>query len=275
MKRGTIEHPKTLQLASVLNIRLLEAVGLLESLWHWTAKYSPRGDIGQYPDEFIAHGIHWQGKADVIAALIQCRWIDRHSEHRLIVHDWHEHADESTKKAMFRKGLRFATCPDNVPPTSGQCPDNVATKSGQNPDSVQKKSEISPDNVPPEIRPHARSQSQSQSQSLLPPEGPPSTCGRTKSCSIQGIELAQQLLATLSAKEGITFTDSEARQWGRQFDVLVRKGEPVANLLAFIEWHRENYDAQYMPKLSKPWDLTDKWLKFGHAFKTWKEERLQ
>ena len=51
MKRGTIDHPKTLQLASVLKIRLLEAVGLLESLWHWTAKYSPRGNIGQYPDE--------------------------------------------------------------------------------------------------------------------------------------------------------------------------------------------------------------------------------
>ena len=275
MKRGTIDHPKTLQLAAVLKIRLLEAVGLLESLWHWTAKYSPRGNIGQYPDEFIAHGIHWQGRGDVIDALIQCRWLDRSAEHRLVVHDWHEHADESTKKSMLRRGLLFVTCPEKVAPLSGLCPDTVQTKSGESPDNVQTKTETNPDNVPPEIRPHARSQSQSQCQSLLPPEGPPSTCGRTKSCSVQGIELAQQLLATLSAKEGVTFTDGEARQWGRQFDVLVRKGEPVANLLAFIEWHRENYDAQYMPKLSKPWDLTDKWLKFGHAFKTWKEERLR
>ena len=273
MKRGTIEHPKTLQLASVLKIHLLEAVGLLESLWHWTAKYSPRGDIGQYPDEFIAHGIHWHGKGDVIAALIQCRWVDRSEEHRLVVHDWHEHADDSTKRSMLRKGLQFVTCPDSVPTKSGQCSDNAPPSSGQSPDNAPTPTGNSPDTV----RPHARSQSQclSQSQSLLPPEGPPATSGRAKSCSIQGIGLAQKLLATLSVKEGVTFTGSEERQWGRQFDVLVRKGEPVKNLLAFIEWHRENYEAQYMPKLSKPWDLTDKWISFGHAFKTWKEERLQ
>lgn len=282
MKRGTIDHPKTLQLASALKIRLLEAVGILESLWHWTAKYSPRGNIGQYPDEFIAHGIHWQGKGDVINALIQCRWLDRSHEHRLVVHDWHEHADESTKKSMLRKGLRFVTCPDNVPPLSGQCPDNGPSTSAPSPENDRPKPGQSPDNVPPpsgqspdSVRPHARGQSQSLSQSLLPPEGSPATSDRTKACSVQGIELARQLLTTLSMKEGVTFTDGETRQWGRQFDTLVRKGEPVGNLLAFIEWHRENYDAQYMPKLSKPWDLTDKWLKFGHAFKSWKEERLQ
>ena len=35
MKRGTIEHPKTVMLQMLLGCSRLEAVGILEALFHW------------------------------------------------------------------------------------------------------------------------------------------------------------------------------------------------------------------------------------------------
>ena len=61
MKRGTINHPKTLMLAETLGVHHLTAVGILEALWHWTATYAPKGDIGRYPDAIIASGAGFAG----------------------------------------------------------------------------------------------------------------------------------------------------------------------------------------------------------------------
>ena len=49
MKRGTPRHPKTMLLVAELQIPTYAAVGILESLWHWTAEYAKRGDVGRYP----------------------------------------------------------------------------------------------------------------------------------------------------------------------------------------------------------------------------------
>jgi hypothetical protein len=114
VKRGTIEHPKTIALASLLRVRILEAVGILESLWHWTAKYAQRGDIGRFSPEVIAAGIHWHGPAEkLMEALINANgggkygWVERHDEYGYVIHDWHEHADESTKKWLDKRGESF------------------------------------------------------------------------------------------------------------------------------------------------------------------------
>ena len=49
MKRGTPDHPKVAKLASMIGLPIPWAlpytVGLLEMLWHFTAKFAPRGDI--------------------------------------------------------------------------------------------------------------------------------------------------------------------------------------------------------------------------------------
>jgi hypothetical protein len=47
MKRGTPEHPKTAHLMAALSIPRPYAVGILELLWHFTARYAPRGDVGR------------------------------------------------------------------------------------------------------------------------------------------------------------------------------------------------------------------------------------
>jgi hypothetical protein len=51
-----------------------------------------------------------------VEGLLGSKWLDPSDEHRLLVHDWHEHADDATQMALKRKKLRFLTqCPDGVP----------------------------------------------------------------------------------------------------------------------------------------------------------------
>lgn len=103
-KRGTFEHPKTLMLASALGIEPYAVVGLLESLWHWTAKYGPDGVIGGYSNQIIVAGIGWRGDADMlIEQLIKHEWLDAlDDDRRLAIHDWADHIDNTTKKFLER-----------------------------------------------------------------------------------------------------------------------------------------------------------------------------
>lgn len=117
MKRGTPDHPKTLTLMRVLKLSKIAAVGILELLWHWTAKYAPRGDIGRFTNQEIADGVAWQSDADqLVQGLTDARFLDTSDEHRLVVHDWQHHADDGVKKFVSRNNLTFAgsvaTSPD-------------------------------------------------------------------------------------------------------------------------------------------------------------------
>jgi len=110
MKRGTIEHPKLKKLAKSLDISTYAAVGLLECLWHFTARYAQPGDVGKYSNDEIALGLYWEGDPDeLVNALVANRWIDEHPEFRLVVHDWHEHADQTLKRSLAKQGLVFAS----------------------------------------------------------------------------------------------------------------------------------------------------------------------
>ena len=103
MKRGTPRHPKTYALAEALTIPLPYAVGILEMLWHHTAQYTPRGDIGSLPDIAIAQACAFTRKPHIlIDALIECRWLDRDPDYRLIVHDWPQHCEASVRKWLDR-----------------------------------------------------------------------------------------------------------------------------------------------------------------------------
>lgn len=118
MKRGTIAHPKMVELQALLDVPAYVPVGILESLWHWTARYCPQGDLGRYSNRIIAQAVGWpEGDADrLINALVETGWIDAHDVRRLVVHDWHEHADDSVHAFLARKTMRFAT--GQLPKTS-------------------------------------------------------------------------------------------------------------------------------------------------------------
>lgn len=119
IKRGIAEHPKTEDLAERLEIPVGFAVGILEMLAHWTAKNAIRGDVGRWTDQQIARGIRCGVATDLLlAALIESRWLDRHPTHRLVVHDWHDHADESVRKTLKKRGWTFANLdPSTTPPS--------------------------------------------------------------------------------------------------------------------------------------------------------------
>lgn len=112
MKRGTPDHPKMKRLARLLNVNLAQAIGIMESLWHWTAKYAQAGDIGKYEDADIAEACFWDGDSDaLLSALVSALWLDTSEtceNCRLFVHDWHEHADDSVHLFLARHGMTFA-----------------------------------------------------------------------------------------------------------------------------------------------------------------------
>jgi hypothetical protein len=106
-KVGTLNHPKTLHLAELLNIEPWAALGLLEALWGWVSEYAPQGNLGKHSDAVIADGIKWRKKSDVlIKVLIKSGWVDESDEHRLLIHDWAEHIPDYILKRLQRKGLR-------------------------------------------------------------------------------------------------------------------------------------------------------------------------
>jgi len=86
------------------------AVGVLELVWHTAARFARRGDIGAIlTDEEIAEAIGWTGKpSDLIEALKGSKWLDEHAKHRLLVHDWPEHCEDSIHSALARAGEYFA-----------------------------------------------------------------------------------------------------------------------------------------------------------------------
>lgn len=106
MKRGTVDHPKMLRLAKLLGIERWGAVGIMESLWHFTARHAIQGDIGRWPNEEIAEGIGWLGDPDkLMNALVTSRWIDTCANSRLVIHDWSDHCDDSVRKTLKNRHL--------------------------------------------------------------------------------------------------------------------------------------------------------------------------
>ena len=78
----------------------------MERLWHFTAAYTPRGDIGKIPDVAIARACAWPESIseELIEGLVQSRWLDRSESFRLIIHDWAEfqESNEATQKRRAR-----------------------------------------------------------------------------------------------------------------------------------------------------------------------------
>lgn len=137
MKRGTPDHYKMADLARLLKVPAPYAIpwanGVMERLWHYAAKYTPQGDIGRVSDEQIAKACEWPERksSQFISALLQAKWLDLSENHRLLIHDWPEHCDESVKKLLQRKGLPFC-CPENVL-SDAQTISNSLAKPSQSP----------------------------------------------------------------------------------------------------------------------------------------------
>lgn len=84
------------------------ACGIIERLFHFTARYAPSGDIGKYSDVRICAACGWTRDATwLITALVNRNWIDVDPP-RLYVHDWHDHSDDAADKYLAANGLKYA-----------------------------------------------------------------------------------------------------------------------------------------------------------------------
>jgi hypothetical protein len=107
VKRTAPGSPKTIDLARRLGITRYAAVGLLEMLWHYTAQYAPRGDIGRHGDEaVIAEAVYWdRDPAELVLQLRAAGWLDL-CQHGLHVHHWPDHADQAVQRGPAVAGTK-------------------------------------------------------------------------------------------------------------------------------------------------------------------------
>ena len=210
MKRGAPTHDKMKDLADAICERingpddevlssgqcLIMAVGTMERLWHFVAGQENirNGDLSQLkrPGVSIARATGWPRRDEewLLETLQDCGWIDHDT---LYVHDWHDHADNTTQMYLMRKGQTFANglppfwkrsgqtaaegelqqCGDNVVTESQQSPNNVSTElphggeeSQQCGDRVSTESQQSPNNVSTEL-PHGGEMSQQSGNNVV------------------------------------------------------------------------------------------------------------
>jgi len=107
-KRGTLDHPKTKRLGRALNMPAWAALGLLEAVWHWVSRYCPEGLLGDEDLEDCADTIRFDAGGKMLAETLESCGLMDAQDGMWYVHDWHDHADETTKKALEKAGKGFA-----------------------------------------------------------------------------------------------------------------------------------------------------------------------
>lgn len=134
MKLAATESLKFKKLKMKLRLPHWQAVGLLECLWMLTARNAPQGDIGKHSNEDIAVHIEWAGDPDeLIQALVDCRWLDSSEEHRLIVHDWHDHMPNWLKGNLKSQDKTSHSVDSDKKPESGSMPKHTAKGGAKHP----------------------------------------------------------------------------------------------------------------------------------------------
>lgn len=107
--RAVPDHPKFAHLKALLDQPKGATLGWLEAIWHFAGRFTPQGNVGKYSDQAIEAWVEWNGvPGALISALAESKWLDKDQEHRLIAHDWHEHADVMVHTTLARSLQRFA-----------------------------------------------------------------------------------------------------------------------------------------------------------------------
>jgi hypothetical protein len=125
--RAVPDHPKFANLKGILGQPKFSVLGLLEAIWHFSARFTPQGNIGKYTDGTIEAWVEWNGTPGaLIAALVRAGWLDENRRHRLVIHDWAQHADTTVHTHLARKLLRFV---DGTVPKTGRLNQHERAKS--------------------------------------------------------------------------------------------------------------------------------------------------
>lgn len=155
-KRGVLDHPKFSELKALLGANKSTVLGYLECVWQFTGRYAPQGNIGKFTDRQIEAWCEWDGEpGELIGSMVASGWLDRDENHRLLVHDWCDHVDNTTRTSLKRSGLDVIRA-SRVSAESQQYSNGVTTLSQQCVDTASRvKPEPEPEPVP-EPEPDAR-----------------------------------------------------------------------------------------------------------------------
>jgi hypothetical protein len=180
MKRGATEHPKILMLADHLKIPKYQAVGLIETLLGWAAKYAIRGDVGKWSDAVIARGLEYEkDPGELVVALRESHWLDpAPAPFRLVIHDIKDHADNTWRQCLVDAGLTWwdGSAPRREKagrPSKSQ--GDLNFEGIETPEKLQENSRETPQPEPkpkPEPKPVTPAKAVSASRDPLPPGKP-------------------------------------------------------------------------------------------------------
>lgn len=216
MKLEALDHPKTLDLSARLNVSLPTTIGHLEIFWAFVAKKSPQGDIGKWPNGAISRACFWDGDPNVfVQALIEAGFVDTHTDHRLIVHDWKDHAPRWVMSKLSRANLPIF---DSSVKCSAECSNEKGTEcSGHT------------------VREGKGREGKSNTTCGEPSGSPP--------------------FITLTANDGseIPITDSQCEEWGTLFPA-VDVPQELRNMRAWLIANpRNRKTASGMPRFATSW----------------------
>ena len=252
MKRNTLEHPKVLELADALDLPRYAVIGILESLWCWTGRYCPRGDVGRYSNRRLAtEAIRWDGDPDaLIGALISTGWLDESDEHRLLIHDWADHADDATRTALEKSRENFAT---------GESPRKYRLRTNAIQSRLQRDSAAeNRDSNASKTRQPGPEPEPEPGPEPVDTSGPPAPRGR-KDPPVWALEVAESL--ALAVKQRIPGTAPPTaprlRAWAVEISRLEAEPALVAATVAWL-YGPEN-EGQYRIEVQSGRALREKW----------------
>lgn len=101
-------HPKTLKLARLLSADRRYAVGLLYDLFSWGLYAAKKdGTLSGLQADDISAALDWQKKTDVVSALIESGYLERHGDEYKI-HDWYDYAGKLADRRESDKARKAA-----------------------------------------------------------------------------------------------------------------------------------------------------------------------
>lgn len=126
------DHPKILKLARDLGVPPVTSLGHIVSLWIWTLRMAPDGDLSSFDVDDIEIGARWEGAAGLFVSSCIKRQLIDDSDEGMTIHDWQSYSGgflkQSMRKAKDRERKRETR---SKPKLEESCPQNVH---GQNAD---------------------------------------------------------------------------------------------------------------------------------------------
>ncbi len=95
------DHPKIIKIARDLGLSQAVTLGHVTSLWLWTLRMAPDGDLSSFDVDDIEIGAQWEGERGAFVAAAVARRLLDETVDGIVVHDWDDYS--GTLKAAIRK----------------------------------------------------------------------------------------------------------------------------------------------------------------------------